>query len=101
MADLRINGFFIPVDEDEAATVYVFRTGECVPVVSKVGDWFACVPGEKEGACGLIDILTGETLLSGYEAYYYPGTVAGTGGRVPVIFAVSGGTADVYTVNGF
>lgn len=101
LADLRIDGFFIPVDEDDTSAVYVFQTGECVPVVSKVGDWFACVPGEKEGACGLIDILTGETLLTGYEAYMYFGTAAGPEGRVPVVCAFRGGTADVYTVNGF
>ena len=104
LADLRIDGFFIPVDEDDTAEVYVFQTGECVPVVSKVGDWFACVPGEKEGTNDLIDILTGETLLSGYEAYRYLGAAAdaeaGSEGRVPVICAFSGGTADVYTVNG-
>jgi hypothetical protein len=99
LSDLRISGFFIPVDEDEVSKVYVFRTGELVPVVSKVGDWFACVPGEKEGSNDLIDILTGETLLSGYEAYRYLGTATGDGGSVPLICAVSGGRADVYTVN--
>ena len=101
LAAPRINGFYIAGEDAENPQMYIFNTKKYVPAGKKLGELFAVVSGE-DGNADLIDLFTGETLIPGYDAYLFAGTLPvgeDNAEEAAMIYAFSGDTVDVISVS--
>ncbi len=98
LAAPRINGFYIAGEDAENPQMYIFNTKNYVPAGEKLGELFAVV-AEEGGKADLIDLFTGEMLISGYDAYRFAGTLPAGEENAAMIYAFSGDNVDVIIVS--
>ncbi len=88
------DGFYVTQDSSKGPLLYRFDTGEYKFLDYSVrANWIAMVSGDP-GVYDLMDLYTGEKLLSGYDYY----TVAHNGDRTLIVLAEGEGYADVFRI---